>query len=131
MEGVMRGKIVLAMVLCLIAAAALGIGAAPALAADGCTCHTAVPPTDGAPAAHATLVVGVDCTTCHADWAVPHPDVATGLRLGFSGRSAETGYQLKGRLGLSGPMGAMILLGHPGVLVYLQQRLWARPRSPI
>ena len=117
----MRCRIVLAALLCL-ASAALGIGVAPALAADGCTCHTADPPT--APAAHAPLVVGVDCVTCHVDWTVPHPDVASGLRLGFSGSSAETGYQLKGRLGLSAPMGAKILLGHPGVLVYLQQRLW-------
>jgi hypothetical protein len=117
----MKRKIVLAVLLCL-ATAALGIGAAPALAADGCICHTADPPT--ATAAHAPLVVGVDCVTCHTDWTVPHPDVATGLRLGFSGRSAETGYQLKGRLGLSAPLGAAILLGHPGVPVYLQQRLW-------
>jgi len=51
----MRRKIALAIVLCL--AAALSIGAAPALAADGCTCHTAVPPIGGAPAAHAPLVI--------------------------------------------------------------------------
>ena len=68
----MRRKIVLAVLLCL--ATALGIGAAPALAASGCTCHTAAPPTDGAPAAHAPLVVGVDCTTCHVGWTVPHPE---------------------------------------------------------
>ena len=70
----MRRKIVLTVVLCLVAAAALGIGAAPALAASGCTCHTAVPPTGGAPAAHAPLVVGVDCTTCHVGGTVPHPE---------------------------------------------------------
>jgi hypothetical protein len=119
MEGVMRGKIVLAIVLCLIAAAALGIGAAPALAADGCTCHTADPPT--APAAHAPLVVGVtDCTTCHTDWAVPHPD--TGIYyVNLWGGSSDAGYELSGRVGVLTIGG---LLGHPGVLVYLQQRLW-------
>jgi len=72
----MRRKIVRAVVLCLAATAALAIGAAPALAASGCTCHTAVPPTGGAPAAHAPLVVGVtDCTTCHKGMTVPHPDL--------------------------------------------------------
>jgi hypothetical protein len=71
----MRRKIVLAALLCL-ATAALGIGAASALAADGCSCHTAVPPTGGAPAAHAPLVVGVThCTTCHKGMTVPHPEV--------------------------------------------------------
>ena len=70
----MRRMIVLAIVLCL--AAVLTIGAAPALAASGCTCHTAVPPTGGAPAAHAPLVVGVTlCTTCHKGMTVPHPEV--------------------------------------------------------
>ncbi|MCX6373569.1 MAG: hypothetical protein NTX16_10935 [Actinobacteria bacterium] len=70
----MRLKIVRAIVLCLGATAALGIGAAPALAARGCTCH-GVPPTGGAPAAHAPLVVGVThCTTCHVGWTVPHPE---------------------------------------------------------
>jgi hypothetical protein len=67
----MRRKIVLALLLCL-AVATLGVGAAPALAADGCDCHTAVPPT--ATAAHAPLVAGVsDCTVCHVGWTVPHP----------------------------------------------------------
>lgn len=64
---------VLVAVLCL-AVAALGIGAAPAAAADGCDCHTAVPPTGGAPTAHAPFVASVvACATCHAGWAVPHP----------------------------------------------------------
>jgi hypothetical protein len=71
----MRRKIILATVLCL-AVAALGIGATPALAAGGCTCHTAVPPT--ATAAHAPFVIGVsDCTTCHVGWTVPHPAAVT------------------------------------------------------
>jgi len=70
----MKCKFVLAVVLCLAVAAALGIGAAPAVAADGCDCHTAVPPTGGAPAAHAPLVVSVTaCTTCHKGMTVPHP----------------------------------------------------------
>jgi hypothetical protein len=70
----MRGKIVLTVLFCL--ATALAIGAAPALAASGCTCHTAVPPTGGAPAAHAPLVAGVtDCTTCHKGMTAPHPEV--------------------------------------------------------
>ena len=67
---------VLVAVLCL-AVAALGIGAAPAAAADGCDCHTAVPPSGGAPAAHAPFVASVvACSTCHAGWAVPHPAAA-------------------------------------------------------
>jgi len=70
----MRRKIVLTVLLCLATTAALAIGAAPAQAAGGCACHTAVPPTGGAPAAHAPLVVGVtDCTTCHKGMTVPHP----------------------------------------------------------
>jgi hypothetical protein len=48
------------------------VGATPAAAA--CDCHTATPPTGGAPAAHAPLVGGItECTTCHAGWASPHP----------------------------------------------------------
>jgi hypothetical protein len=116
-----RRKIVLVVMLGL--ATALSLGAAPALAADGCNCHTAVPPT--ATAAHEPYVVSVtNCAVCHVGWTVPHPDVNAGLRLNLAGRSTETGYRLGGRLGLSAPMGAMILLNHPGVLVYLQQRLW-------
>jgi hypothetical protein len=66
----MNRRFVLAAVLCL--AAALAIGAAPALAADGCTCHTADPPT--ATAAHAPLVAGVtDCTVCHLGRTAPTP----------------------------------------------------------
>ena len=41
---------------------------------DGCDCHIAVPPTNGAPAAHTPFVASVsDCTVCHTDWVVPHP----------------------------------------------------------
>jgi hypothetical protein len=68
----MTRKIVLAAALC-VAVAALGIGTAPALAADGCTCHTLEPPT--APTPHAPFVASVtDCTTCHVGWTVPHPE---------------------------------------------------------
>jgi hypothetical protein len=117
----MRGKIVLAVVLCLVVPAALGIGAAPALAASGCTCHTAVPPTGGAPAAHAPLVVGVACTTCHTDWTVPHPDAGQPM-LYFSPRTSATGLKLRGSVqAVKIMIGAV---GHPDVGVYLQQRPW-------
>jgi hypothetical protein len=66
----MKLRILPATALCL-AVAALGIGAAPALAADGCTCHTDPSPT--ATTAHAPLVTGVDCIVCHVGWTVPHP----------------------------------------------------------
>jgi len=117
----MRRMIVLAIVLCM--AAAVSIGAAPALAASGCTCHTVEPLT--APAAHAPLVVGVDCTTCHVGWTgPPHPRQDNRhLFLHLSGRSAEAGYQLDGQL-WSHSMGYFPFLGHRGVVVYLQQRLW-------
>ena len=121
----MRGKIVLAVVLCLVAAAALGIGAAPALAASGCTCHTAVPPTGGAPAVGAPLVVGLDCTTCHTDWTMPHP-VSSPLWPRLTGRTVATGYQLEAWVGATRvvlPM-TLVSVAHPGVVVYLQQRLW-------
>jgi len=114
----MRRKIVLTVLFCL--ATALAIGAAPALAASGCTCHTAVPPTGGAPAAHAPLVVGVDCTTCHTDWTVPHPDAEQRwpfLRL----RTSATGLELPGGVRAVKLVGAV---GHPDVGVYLQQRPW-------
>jgi len=118
----MRRKIVLAIVLCLGATAALGIGAAPALAASGCACHTAAPPTDGAPAAHAPLVVGVThCTTCHVGWTVPHPDGAGESFVDLRGRAFDAGYKLNGRVGFASPM---VFIGHAGVVVYLQQRLW-------
>lgn len=62
------GRIRLLMVPTLVLVVAVGVGAQTAGAADGCGCHTAVPPTGGAPAAHAPLVGGAgDCTVCHAD----------------------------------------------------------------
>ncbi len=52
-RGHPRGRLLIALVLVPALVAALGIGAAPAAAQTGCDCHTAVPPTNGAPAAHA------------------------------------------------------------------------------
>ena len=112
----MRRKMLLAIVLCL--AAALSIGAAPAFAADGCTCHTTDPPT--ATAAHAPLVAAVsDCTVCHAGMTVPHPSLVE-PKLGFwaKARIADSGQEemyLTGRLSAAGK-------GVNGVVVYLQQR---------
>ena len=108
----MRRRIVLTVLLCL--ATALAIGAAPALAASGCTCHTADPPT--APAAHAPLVLGVtDCTTCHKGWAVPHPELVVPSLTLMKDESAL----LRGRFVVKGK-------GINGVVVYLQQRLWGK-----
>jgi hypothetical protein len=109
----MKRSIVMTTVLCL-AVAVLGFWAVPALAADGCTCHTAVPPTGGAPAAHDPLVAGVpDCTTCHVAWTVPHPEaVSPKVTL-----AAWPYVDLDGQLKKSGGNG-----GYDGVTVYLQQR---------
>ena len=109
----MRRKIVLTVLFCL--ATALAIGAAPALAASGCICHTAVPPTGGAPAAHAPFVVGVaDCTTCHQGWTVPHP-TAVQPRLEFMAEAIGDPVTMSGRLSVK-------RRGLNGVVVYLQQR---------
>jgi hypothetical protein len=118
----MQRKFLLALVLCLVAVAALATGAAPALATDGCDCHTAVPPTSGAPAAHAPFVAGVsDCTTCHVGWTVPHPDAARESFVSLQGRASDASYKLSGRVGFASPM---VFIGHPDVVVYLQQRPW-------
>lgn len=116
----MRRKIVLCAVLCL-AVATLGIAAAPALAADGCTCHTADPPT--AAAAHAPFVAGLtDCTTCHVAWVVPHPTVLEPRLLFkpsvFINDDGTLTYVLDGRL--AKPNRARS--GINGVIVYLQER---------
>jgi hypothetical protein len=117
----MKHEIVLTVLLCL-ATATLGIGAAPALAADGCTCHTAVPPT--ATAAHAPFVTSVsDCTTCHVDWTVPHPESWRSI-LSLFGRSTDTGYRLRGWVGVHIGGLTPVTKAHPGVVLYLQQRLW-------
>ena len=116
----MRRKIILATVLC-VAVATLGIGAAPALAAGGCTCHTVAPLT--APTPHAPYVVSVtDCTTCHVGWTAPHPTFVEPL-LGFRpfvyiDRDGKLTYHLNGRL--TKPNRART--GINGVLVYLQER---------
>ena len=109
----MRRKIALTVLFCL--ATAVVIGAAPALAASGCTCHTAVPPTGGAPAAHAPFVVGVaDCTICHQGWTVPHP-TAVQPRLEFMAEAIGDPVTMSGRLSVKRH-------GLNGVVVYLQQR---------
>jgi hypothetical protein len=108
----MRRKIVLTVLFCL--ATALAIGAAPALAASGCTCHTAVPPTGGAPAAHAPLVADVAaCTTCHKGMKVPHPQlVKPTLYIGV-----YVGLGIFARGGLSRPF-----LPLTDVVVYVQKK---------
>ena len=99
----------------------LSIGAAPALAADGCDCHTAVPPTNGAPAAHALLVASVtDCTTCHVGMAVPHTGQPTVAIIWMRAGQIDAGYRLHGQVY------DILMLGRSvqraDVTVYLQQR---------
>ena len=115
----MRRTFVLAVVLCLTAVAALGIAAAPAAAQSGCDCHTLDPPT--ATAAHAPFVASVtECATCHVDWVVPHPDPGWAT-VSLSGKSSAAGYELTGRVWTPT---YPTPVGHPDVVVYLQQRLW-------
>ena len=117
-----KPPVILAAVLCL-AVATLGIGAAPALAADGCTCHTAVPPTGGASAAHAPYVASVtDCTVCHKGMTVPHPKLVD-AKLSF-GAGLPIGPYLKGSpvIDLSGQLMRPSGRGISRVAVYLQQR---------
>lgn len=112
----MNRKIAVAIILCL-GFAVFGLGVAPALAAGGCTCHNAAPPTGGAPPAHDPYVAGVaDCTTCHAGWAVPHPE-ATSPKMTLV---AAPYVMLSGQLSKAG--GAA---GYDRVDVYLQQRAQA------
>ena len=111
----MRRKIVLTVLLCLATTAALAIGAAPALAASGCTCHTAVPPTGGAPAAHAPLVVGVDCTTCHVGWTVPHPTAVAPTLTATNAKAGGLDFSMHVKGALSIPW---VPLG--GIIVYVQ-----------
>jgi hypothetical protein len=111
----MHRKVVVAVVLCLVAIAALAIGTAPAFATNGCSCHTAVPPIGGAPAAHAPFVAGIsDCTTCHQGWTVPHP-TAVEPTLEFMAEAIGDPVTMGGRLSVKRN-------GLNGVVVYLQQR---------
>ncbi len=111
----MKRKFILALVLALAFVVALGIGAAPALAQTGCDCHTAVPPTNGAPAAHAPFVASVtDCTVCHKGMTVPHPELVEPT-LTVSGRVAGIGFAIRG--GLSRPW-----LPLAGIVVYVQAK---------
>ena len=117
----MKRRTVRVTVLCL-AVAALGIGAAPAPAADGCDCHTAVPPTGGAPAAHAPLVASVTaCTTCHIGMTIPHSGAPTSAIFNMGGTSIAAGYRLGGHAY------DILMLGksvkRADVTVYLQQRV--------
>jgi len=115
----MRRKIVLTVLLCL--ATALAIGAAPALAASGCTCHTDASPT--ATPAHAPFVAGItDCNVCHAGWTAPHPTFVE-PRLEFKpymyiSPDGKLTYYLNGRL--TKPNRPRT--GINGVLIYLQER---------
>ena len=117
----MRSKIILATVLCL-AVAALGIGATPGLAAGGCSCHTTVPPTSGAPAAHTPFVASVTtCAPCHAGWAVPHP---TGIEPALTVRPFWIP-QLVGPPPGGHVRGLHSAGGAPVVgVVYVQKRFW-------
>ena len=74
---------------------------------------------------HAPYVVSVtDCTTCHALWTgPPHPGTEKHLDLHLSGRSTKMGYRLDGHL-WAHSVRYYPFLGHGGVVVYLQQRIW-------
>ena len=110
----MRRKIVLTALLCL--ATAMAIGAAPSLAASGCTCHTAVPPTGGAPAAHVPFVAAVtDCTVCHKGMTVPHPELVEPTL--YIGKPHVDGLGTNVDGGLSRPW-----LPLAGVVVYMQTK---------
>lgn len=111
----MKRMVILAVLSCLASALlAGGASAATVRAADGCACHTAVPPTGGAPAAHAPLVVPVsDCTTCHVGWTVPHPASVTPRMRLFAAPYVKLSGQLRKPAGNG---------GYDGVTVYLQQR---------
>jgi len=120
-EGSVQRTVVLVIVLGLAATAALAIGAAPALAADGCDCHTAVPPTGGASAAHDPYVAGVTaCTTCHKGTTVPHPKLVEPKLTLFAGTRVDKHGNLY--ISLGGRLARRGGGGLNGVVVYLQQR---------
>lgn len=96
---------------------ALSLCAAPALAADGCDCHTVEPLT--APSPHAPYVAaGADCTVCHVDWTVPHPS-ARPAALKVERAATDAGFELRGWVGAGF---YLIALPHADVVVYLQER---------
>lgn len=104
-----------------LAVAVLSLLAVPAPAAAACTCHTAVPPTNGASAAHAPYVPSVTvCRTCHKGMTVPHNEQSTGAIMWMLGRPVDAGYRLDGEAY------DMLNLGHSvqraNTTVYLQQR---------
>jgi hypothetical protein len=104
-----------------LAVAFVGVPAAPALAAASRTCHTAEPPTNGAPAAHALYVPSVaECTACHVGLTLPHTGQVTREVIWMRGRSIDAGYRLRGQIY------DILVLGRSvqraDVTVYLQQR---------
>jgi len=114
----MKHPSVLALTVCLAMVAALAIGAAPALAAGGCDCHTAVPPTGGAPAAHAPYVPSVtDCVTCHKGMTVPHPELVEPALWGW--------FSFDPMIGRPITMGSLHIPWVPlgGVTVYVQGKV--------
>lgn len=117
---VRHGRLLLG-VLVLSLAAVLSFAAQPSRADGGCTCHTATPPSGGAPAAHEPFVTGAGaCATCHRGMTVPHPKVVEpklGLGASYESAGGKEWVGLGGRL--AGPRGR----GLNGVVVYVQQRI--------
>ena len=104
-----------------LAVAVLGLLAVPASAAAACTCHTAVPPTNGASAAHAPYVPSVTvCRTCHKGMKVPHNEQSTGAIMWMLGRPVDAGYRLHGEAYDILTLGRSVQRAN--TTVYLQQR---------
>lgn len=104
-----------------LAAAFSGMSAAPGLAADSCACHTALPPTSGAPAAHALYVLGVaECTACHVGMTMPHSGQVTREVIWMGGRTIDAGYRLRGQIYDILALGMSVQ--RADVTVYLQHR---------
>ena len=81
----------------------------------GCDCHTAVPPTNGAPAAHAPYVPSVTaCTTCHKGMTVRPPTLVEPTLWGSFGFDPMIGRLIT--------RGSLHILSVPpgGVTVYVQ-----------
>ena len=105
-----------------LVAAFLGVPAAPAPAAASCACHTALPPTSGAPAAHAPYVPSATvCTACHVGMTVPHAGQVTEKVIWMRGRMMNTGYRLRGQIYDILALGMSVQ--RADVTVYLQQRV--------